>query len=121
MFCFEIDCFGDLQWSCGDCGFIVQLSVIFVHVQYFGVGDFPSVKRSSALVSFRREADHSVKTESGIPQGRQASLPDHSHSLTTHEARAPQRSGSGGDRVSALEDGTAAYSQRLYFGDLLLP
>ena len=47
-----------------------------------GVGDFPSTKRSSALVSLLRAALRYPKTESGIPQGRHASLRDHSHSLT---------------------------------------
>lgn len=48
--------------------------------KYFGVGDFPSIRRSTALVSLLTGAYHYLKTDSGIPQGRHASLHNHSHS-----------------------------------------
>lgn len=50
------------------------------------MGDFPGIKRGTALVSLLSGANHYLKTESGIPQGRPASLENHSHSLTTDGA-----------------------------------
>lgn len=70
----------------GNSGFIVQFFRISVHVQKGSeVGDFPSIKRSTALVSLLSGAPHCLKALPGIPQGRHASLRDHSHSLTTRK------------------------------------
>lgn len=52
-----------------------------------GVGDFPGIRRGTALLSLLGGAKHYLKTESGIPQGRPASPQNHSHSLTADAAR----------------------------------
>lgn len=85
------------------------------------------MKRSTALVSLLSGANRYLQTESGIPQGRHASLRNHSRSLTAvkplffrvlHGLNKEMNSFCRIECVSAFESGVTAYSQLRCFREL---